>query len=207
MTAARSATLVLAWVIAFSLAPAAVPTAWAERPGLAGSQWQEELEKVDAKLRAGKWKRGKNDARRLAEEISRQSWYGVELRRFLADLAFYQAAGCRQSGPKRRGDLVLAHGPERRSQGAQEGLSPPYGEAGKLLSEFYLRKRGEAPARFRVVRPGYGKKFSHPAPSDDWAPSILLPASPSMRFIPFKIARAPCHSWPSASAPSTSPST
>ncbi len=167
MTAARSATLILSWVIAFSLATTPATTAWA------GSQWQGELEKIDAKLRAGKWKRGKNDARRLAEEISRQGWYGVELRRILADLAFYQAAGAANLGRNEEA-IWYWHMAQNVDPRVRKKDFAPYGEAAKLLREFPLRKRGGAPARFRVVRAGYGKKFSHPAPADDWAPSILL---------------------------------
>ncbi len=157
--------------LALTLATAAS----AEKPGLSASQWQDELDKVDAKLRAGNWKKGQRAARRTAEDIVRQSWYGAELRRILAELAFYQAAAAANMGQNEEA-IWYWHIAQNVDPRIRKKDPAPYGDAGKLLREFLLRKRGEAPARFRVARPGYGKRFHHPVPAAGWAPSIPMNA-------------------------------
>lgn len=153
-----------------------------QRPGLDQSEWRDEVDKIDQDLRAGKWKPSKRAANRLAEQVVRLSWYGVGLREILSELAFQQAAAAANLG--RRDEAVwywqMAQNIDPR---IRDKDFAPYGEAGKLLREFPLRKKGEVPARFRVVRPSFNRVFKYPRPAENWYPSIPLNAAAKVERI------------------------
>ncbi len=168
----KNRTRLSAGLLALTLTLAAA--AWAERPGLGPSQWQEGLNKVDAKLRAGKWKPGARAARKLAEEVLSHSWHDRELKRILAELAFYQAAASANLGQKDKAVWYwhMAQNVDRR---IREKDLAPYGAAGNLLLEFPLRQKGRAPPNFPVVEPVAGR-FVHAVKDPGWSP--VVPYSP-----------------------------
>lgn len=110
---------------------------------------QEELEKVDAQLRSGKWKTALRHAQRVTETVLTRTWYGKEIRRMLSELALYQAVAEANLG--RRDDAIwhwhIAQNLDFRMR--RRDLAP-YGKAGKLLREFPLRALGEVPVTFSV---------------------------------------------------------
>ena len=165
----------IAGALVVSLALSAPSEARAERPGVDASHWWDEVAKADRMLRAGRWRAGKSAAKALAAKVVRQSWYGAELRKVLAELAFLRAAAAANLG-KRDEALWYWQMAQNIDFRIRRKDPAPYGEAGKLLREFPLRKRGEAPAGFRIVRPAYGKKFHYAVPTKRWAPTIPLNA-------------------------------
>ena len=145
--------------------------ALAGRAGLDAGKWWAEVEDVDAKLRAGKWKAGKRAAGKLAEDVLLSSWHDRELRRVLAELAFHQAAASANLGEK--DDAVwFWHMAQNVDPKIRDKDFAPYGEAGKLLREFPLRRKGQVPPTFRVVRSVYGRRFTRPVVPKDWSPTI-----------------------------------
>ena len=133
-------------------------------------QWQEDLEKADAKLREGKWKPGKRAARKLAEEVLFHGWHDRGLKQLLAELACYQAVASANLG--QRDEAIwywhMAQNIDRKIR--QKDLTP-YGDAGELLREFPLRDGGTAPPSFQVVEPIAGR-FVHAAKDPGWAPEV-----------------------------------
>ncbi len=177
MSSASRGTLLPALVVlALWLLVATVVSAERQRPGLDQSEWRDEVDKIDADLRAGKWKPSKRAANRVAQQVVRQSWYGVGLREVLSELAFQQAVAAANLG--RRDEAVwfwlMAQNVDPR---IRDKDFAPYGEAGKLLREFPLRRKGEVPARFRVVRPSFTRIFKYPRPIKGWYPTIPLNAA------------------------------
>ena len=168
---ATGAAVCLLWLGVARDAPAE-----SERPGLDESIWRAAVDEIDADLRAGKWKPSRRKANQLAQQVVRESWYGVGLREVLSELAFQQAAAAANMG--RRDEAVwfweIAQNIDPRIR--DKDLNP-YGEASKLLREFPLRRKGEIPARFRVVRPSFSRIFKYPRASDGWAPTIPLNAA------------------------------
>ena len=138
------------------------------------AQVEEELQAVDARLRAGKWKAGLRHAQRLTETVIRRTWYGRELRRIVAELALYQAVAEANLG--RRDDAIwhwhIAHNltPAMRRRDLA-----PYGDAGKLLYEVPLRALGEVPAGFVVPEAlaGSGRLVGPRQPKMPRKPTIL----------------------------------
>lgn len=116
------------------------------------SEVQAELEKVDEKLREGKWKAGLRHAQNVAETVIKRTWYGRELPRIVAEMAFLQAVA--EANLDKRELAVwhwyIAQNLDFRMRARD--LSP-YGKAGKLLREYPLRDLGEVPAGFQVPQP------------------------------------------------------
>ena len=135
-----------------------------------GGDWEHELEEVDEKLRAGKWKAGHRGARKLAEEILFHGWHDRQLKRILAEVGFFRAAAAANLGRKDEAlwYWYVAQNVDRRIR--EKDLSP-YGEASKLLREFPLRRKGTAPPSFGVVEPRYGR-FTRAVLDKEWSPVI-----------------------------------
>ncbi len=135
---------------------------------------REEMEKVDAKLRAGKWKPGLKEARVLTKVVVQRTWYGRELGPMLAELALYQALAEANLG--RRDEAIwhwhMAQNLDFRVR--RRDLSP-YGEAGKLLLEFPLRDLGEVPVPYVVpsTYPGGPRLVPAFKPEMPESPTIL----------------------------------
>lgn len=147
------------------------PLAWAAPPGQSASEWRDDIDKIDAMLRQGKWKPGQRKAHKLAGEVIRQSWYGPGLAQILAELAFLQAAGAANLG-ERDTAVWYWHMAQNLDRRIRDKDFAPYGEAGKLLREFPLRKRGTAPIPYRVVEPGICRECNFPRLESKWAPEI-----------------------------------
>ena len=128
------------------------------------SQVQEEMEKVEAKLRRGKWKAALADTERVTETVLGRTWYGKELRQIVAELALFHALAEANLG---RDEPAIWHWHIAQNLDfriVKRDLAP-YGEAGKLLYEHPLRARGEVPAPFAVPDhyPG-GPPYEGPRP-------------------------------------------
>ena len=147
------------------------PPAEARVGSSAPSQWSPEVAKIDALLQQGKWKPGKRKAHKLAEEIIGESWYGRGLRRVLAELAFLQAVGSANLG-ERDEAIWYWHIAQNVDHRIRDKDLAPYGEAGKLLREFPLRRRGQAPPAFKVVDPGICRDCNFPRLAERWSPAI-----------------------------------
>lgn len=122
------------------------------RPG--GSEWWPEIRKVEAELRAHKWKAALKKARTLADRVSRSSWYGPDLGRVLAELALAEAVADANLGHDRQA-IWLWHTAINLDFKIRRRDLSPYGEAAKLLYENKLRRQGEMPPGFddREVTP------------------------------------------------------
>ncbi len=142
--------LLLASILAWSGAPAPAQRLSSNlgdevRP----SQIREEMEKVEAKLRQGKWKSALAHTERVIKTVLGRTWYGKELRQMVADLALYQAlaeANLGRDGPA----IWHWHIAQNLDFRIVKRDLAPYGEAGKLLYEHPLRARGEVPVPFEV---------------------------------------------------------
>ena len=168
----------LAIVLLIGLAAAAAAPAQELRSSIdrdiRPAEVEEELQALDVRLRAGKWKAGLKHAQRLTETVLRRTWYGKELRRILSELALYQAVA--EANLDRRDDAIwhwhVAHNlvPAMR----RHDLAP-YGKAGKLLYEVPLRTLGEVPAGFVVPQalPGSGRLAGPRQPKMPGTPTLL----------------------------------
>ena len=143
----------------------------------ATSRWQKDLDKVDAKLRAGRWQAGQRAARKLAENVLSRGWHDRALRSVLADLACYQAAASANLDSNDEAAWYW-HMAQNLDARVRDKDLAPYGEAAKLLREFPLRRRGQATARFRVIEPRYGR-FTHAVMAEGWSPA--MPSNPGAR--------------------------
>ena len=125
------------------------------------SLWWPEVQKVDEMLRAGRYKKGEKQARKLGEEVIGKSWYGAELKEVLAEVALLRAVAEANLGLRREAlwHWHVAQNIDFRI--ARKDLSP-YGDAAKLLLEFPLRDRGEMPPGFENRRPLPGQRVERP---------------------------------------------
>ncbi len=136
--------------------------------GHAGADWRAEMEEVDAKLVAGKWKSGKRAARKLAEEILAHGWHDRQLKQILAELAFFQAAAAANLGQNEEAIWYWFVAQNVDFKIREKDLAP-YGETGKRLLAFPPRQRGRAPPSFQVAEPRYGR-FTRAVLSHAWSP-------------------------------------
>ncbi len=157
-------------VVTMTFSLALAPATAVAGPVQGSSQWQEDLEQADAKLRDGKWKPGKRAARKLAEEVLFHGWHDRGLGQILAELACYQAVASANLGQKDEA-IWFWHMAQNIDLKIRDKDLAPYGEAGKLLREFPLRLRGEAPPSFQVVEPIAGR-FVHAAKDPSWSPEL-----------------------------------
>ncbi len=146
------------------------PGALGERRPL-GPEWREEVAKVDAKIRDGNWKAGGRKAHKLAEEVITEAWFGQGLREILAELAFLQAVAAANLGERDKA-IWYWHIAWNVDPKIRDHDLAPYGAAGKLLREFPLRRRGEAPPAYRVVDPGICPTCNFPRLAEKWDPAI-----------------------------------
>lgn len=111
------------------------------------SKWLPELESVEETVRAGRWKAGRRQAERLAQEVLGSSWFGPDLRKVLARLAFLQAVAEANLGNDRVAIWTwhIACNLDFRLRTTD---FTPWGEAGDLLLEHPLRERGTLPVLF-----------------------------------------------------------
>lgn len=145
----RSAILIL---LALSPAPS---------EGGATSEHWPALEKIDAALRSGKWKPARKQAQKLAAAVVKTSWYGAELDKVLAELAFQQAAALANLGERDEAIWYWHIAQNLDFRIVRKDLAP-YGDAAKLLREFPLRTPGKVPAGFRT----------YPRDGNDRAPGL-----------------------------------
>lgn len=115
------------------------------RPG--GSQWWDEVAKVEELARGHKWKPARKKVAALAREVSTKSWYDPELGRILAELALLQAVVEANLGRDWKA-IWLWHAAVNLDFKLRKRDLGPYGKAAKLLYEHPLRARGEVPAGF-----------------------------------------------------------
>jgi hypothetical protein len=139
---------------------AAEPTR-AQKSHVPASQWWPEVREIDAQLRRHRWKPARKQARKLAETVSRRSWYGRDLGKVLAELSLYQAVAEANLGLRREA-IWHWHMASNLDLAMRRRDLSPYGDAAKLLLEFPLRGRGQVPAPFRTRRPPPGSRVEPP---------------------------------------------
>ncbi len=154
--AARTAAALLAGLLLATAEPAD-----AQKRHVPTSEWWPEVKEIEGQLRRQKWKPGRKQARKLAETVARQSWYGRDLGKVLAELALYQAVAEANLGLEREA-LWHWHMASNLDPALRRRDLSPYGDAAKLLLEFPLRGEDEVPLPFEVRRPPPGSKVERP---------------------------------------------
>lgn len=117
------------------------------------SRWWSEIDRVDERLRKGRWQKAERMLARLRPEVMRVSWREPDLGQVLSELAFQAAVihANRVEDEAAVWEWHVAQAHERLA-GAARGAPPlterdlaPYGRAAELLPASPLRERGEAP--------------------------------------------------------------
>ncbi len=136
-----------------------------------------EVEKIDAALRQQKWKSARKQARRLADKVVKNSWYGIELEQVLAELAFQQSVALANLGEKRAAVWYWHIAQNLSPRIFKKDLAPYGSAAGKLLREYRLRSPGKVPPGFRTYPRDDGDR--QPKPPKLESPRILTNAGAS----------------------------
>lgn len=163
----------LVWGIMGWLALASIIVAQDSRIQVEPSQWWSDVEKVEDTLRSGKWKSGAKKAQRLVDEVVRKSWRGPELKKVLSRLALLQAIAEANLG-KDREAIWHWHVACNLDFRVRKTDFSGWGEAGKLLLEYPLRKRGGVPVGFDPLKPALTDHVRPPAVQRQAVPPVVL---------------------------------
>ncbi len=134
------------------------------------SEWWPEVKEIEGQLRRHKWKPGRKQARKLAETVAGQSWYGRDLGKILGELSLYRAVAEANLGLDREA-LWHWHMASNLDPALRRRDLSLYGDAARLLYEFPLRGSGEVPLPFVRRPPPPGARLERPG-------------TPEMRAIP-----------------------
>ena len=129
---------------------------------LTASPWWPSLVKIDERLLEGKWKVAAKIARKLAVEAEGKSWRDPALRHIMTDVALFRAIAAANLGERQAAIHYWHIALNIDSRRARQRDLTAYGDAAKILFEFPLRRKGEIPPGFEVLRSPYRKGFERP---------------------------------------------
>lgn len=121
--------------------------------GYEGTQWNDEVERMETSLDRGKWSKVKRRAPLLARKIIQQSWYAPDLAQAFARLTFAEAVAEANVGDPYRAVWLWHTAINLDVRTAARDLGS-YGAAEKLFLENPLRELDEIPFRFDAAPRG-----------------------------------------------------
>lgn len=169
----RSPVLVPGLVLVLALSVAASARGGDHKIHVDPSKWWPELEKVEETARAGRYKAARRTLDRLTEDVLGSSWFGPDLRKILARLAFLDAVARANLGQDREAIWTWHMACNLDFKLRQEDFGP-WGKAGDLLLEHPLRRRGQVPIIFDQPVSAPGRARTSPQwPRSPVTPTIL----------------------------------
>lgn len=149
--------------------------------GYEGTQWNDEVERMEASLHRGRWSKVRRRAPLLARKIIQQSWYAPDLDQAFARLTFAEAVAEANVGDPYRAVWLWHTAINLDARTAERDLGD-YGAAETLFLENPLRELGEIPYRFDAAPRGLveGDSLVYPELIDPEQDPVVL-ATPVVR--------------------------
>lgn len=160
-------------VISTLLLPLAVSAQDSRKIHVDPSKWWPELERVEELARDHRFKPARRAIDRLTEKVLGSSWFGPDLRKVLARLAFLDAVTEANLGNDREA-IWAWHMACNLDFKLRKVDFAPWGKAGDLLLEHPLRQRAQVPILFdQPVSAGAGRIVRPEWPRNPVTPTIL----------------------------------